>query len=186
MPMIPVLMLSLALAADGGSTIPIGTPVSGSPAERARTTAKIVSGIISYARWPDALPKTTLCIMGTSPMSDALPQLEQHTGSTVEVHRVAAGIIPADCNVIYLTRVSPPAQAQIFSTVRGRAILSITDADPACRMGAMFCLRYAAETISFNINIDAISRSLVRVDPRVLRLSRHKASLTNPQPIVSE
>ncbi|MEO7470390.1 MAG: YfiR/HmsC family protein, partial [Sphingobium limneticum] len=43
---------------------------------------------------------------------------------------------------------------------------------PDCGSGAIFCLLYAPQTLSFQLNIDAVSRSAVRIDPRVLRLSK--------------
>jgi hypothetical protein len=36
----------------------------------------------------------------------------------------------------------------------------------------MFCLVYLPRALTFQLNIDAVSRSGLSVDPRVLRLSR--------------
>jgi hypothetical protein len=36
----------------------------------------------------------------------------------------------------------------------------------------MFCLQVAPDRLSFLLNVDAIARSPLRVDPRVLRLAQ--------------
>ena len=54
--------------------------------------------------------------------------------------------------------------------MRGRPVLTITDDDPGCSFGAMFCLRARAPGVSFSVNLDAIGRGTLRIDPRVLKI----------------
>lgn len=58
------------------------------------------------------------------------------------------------------------------TTVRGAPIVTIAENDPACRSEAMFCLVFLEDAMAFQLNIDAVSRSGVRIDPRVLRMSQ--------------
>ena len=53
---------------------------------------------------------------------------------------------------------------------RGRPVLTISDDDPGCSFGAMFCLRARANKVSFSVNLDAIGRGPLRIDPRVLKI----------------
>jgi hypothetical protein len=59
---------------------------------------------------------------------------------------------------------------QLIAWVRGRPVLTITDDDAACIYGAMFCLDNKAANLSFSVNLDAIGRGPMRIDPRVLRI----------------
>ena len=45
-----------------------------------------------------------------------------------------------------------------------------------CRIGCMFCLDVRAEGVGFDSHPEAVARSGVRVNPRVLQLSRRKAA----------
>ena len=61
---------------------------------------------------------------------------------------------------------------RLIASTTGRPVVTIVEADLACRSGAMFCLLYAPQSLSFRLSIDAVSRSTVRIDPRVLRLRK--------------
>jgi len=50
--------------------------------------------------------------------------------------------------------------------------LTITDDDAACIYGAMFCLSNRGMNLSFSVNLDAIARGPLRIDPRVLSIGR--------------
>jgi hypothetical protein len=76
------------------------------------------------------------------------------------------------CDVLYLATLQPASNARLLAAVRGRAVLTVAEDDPTCRGGAMFCLHVRPNDIAFELNLDAVSRSGVTVDPRVLRLSR--------------
>jgi hypothetical protein len=78
----------------------------------------------------------------------------------------------AGCDVVYIGRVPLAGQRQLTAAVRGRGVMTVAEADPECRSEAMFCLIYPAKGLSFRLNIDAVSRSGLRVDPRVLRVSQ--------------
>ena len=51
-------------------------------------------------------------------------------------------------------------------------MVTIAEADPGCRSQAMFCLLPGKDDLSFELNIDAVARSGVAIDPRLLRMSR--------------
>src|SRR3546814_2028331 len=67
----------------------------------------------------------------------------------------------------------PPGDRQrLIGWVRGRAVLTVTDDDPACLYGAMVCLARRPAGLGFSVNLDAIGRGPLRVDPRVLQIGR--------------
>ena len=69
------------------------------------------------------------------------------------------------------TLLTYPSDRQLVAAARGNGVLTIAEADPACRSQAMFCMVYEPRAVSFRMNLDAIARSGLRVDPRVLRLA---------------
>ena len=145
------------------------TIVEDSPDGMAHGVNRIVGGIISYAHWSPPAPRT-LCIVGaprlTGRIAPAIPG-----GHAVTVARTSAsGVIGGDCDILFLGRMPVADRQRLIGWVRGRPVLTISDDDPDCSFGAMFCLRARATKISFAVNLDAIGRGTLRIDPRVLKI----------------
>jgi len=136
-----------------------------------RAVNRMIGGIVSYARWPDGSSATprVMCLVGTPRLSDRMAPDLPGPGS-VTVRRTNASAVAPDCDILFLGRMPVADRRQLIAWVRGRPILTITDDDAACIYGAMFCLSNRAASLSFSVNIDAIGRGPLRVDPRVLRI----------------
>ena len=155
----------LAVAGEGGGVVARDDSI-------ALETARIVTGIIEFTRWPGASGPLTLCVAGPAQHAARLDALRLADGRGVQRRQVAPlPIAMAGCNALYIGQVDPAATRALTAAARGRAVLTIAEADPACRSQAMFCMVHEPRTISFRMNIDAIARSGLRVDPRVLRLA---------------
>lgn len=140
---------------------------------RSRATAQVVSSIISYTRWPTKPDLLRVCVVGPASYADNIAGLGPISGMAVEVVQVpAARASASDCTVIYAGALALPQQRELMDGARGRQILTIAEADPGCRSQAMVCLVYEERGLTFELNIDAVSRSGLRVDPRILRLAR--------------
>ena len=63
---------------------------------------------------------------------------------------------------------------QLFASLTGRPVLSISESDDLCTVGSLFCLRVTDDQVSFEVNLDSVARSGVRIHPSVLQLSRRK------------
>ncbi|WCM28347.1 YfiR family protein [Sphingomonas sp. QA11] len=153
---------------------PLRTRVTPGPDQPARAVARMVGGIISYTRWPgDAAAAMRLCVIGKTRFADRLGEASPVAGRPISVNRLATGnpTIGQSCDILYLGDLPAGQGPRTIAGIRGRAILSIAESDPACRGGTMFCLDIKPLEISFQLSLDAISRGTVRVDPRVLRLS---------------
>ncbi|SEH19505.1 protein of unknown function [Sphingopyxis sp. YR583] len=147
------------------------TIVEDSSGGMTRAVNRMVGGIVSYARWPDAAPPAgrVMCLVGTPRLSDRMAPDIPGPGSVV-VRRIAAAAVTPDCDILFLGRMPVADRRQLIAWVRGRPVLTITDDDAACIYGAMFCLNNKAASLSFSVNIDAIGRGPLRIDPRVLRI----------------
>lgn len=169
------LQIALALAS---SHVAMQTPVPPGGDGAANSAARVVAGIISYAGWPAAEPDPVrLCLTGTSQWTGALAAAELSGGRRLSVTRLSpTAVTPALCHAVYIGQMAPPDRSSLIRANGNSTILTITDADPQCEFGAMFCLRLTPQGMVFDLNVGAVSRSRVRVDPRVLALSRRERS----------
>lgn len=180
--MLASLFLIGALASTPQMTVQAASQsiVEDSASGMARAVDRMVGGIISYARWPDT-PRTTprnLCVVGrpklTSRLSPDVPG-----GPVVNVRIMSvAGVIGGDCNILFLGAMPMADRQRLIGWVRGRPILTISDNDPDCLHGAMFCLAARGSGLSFSVNLDSIGRGPLRVDPRVLRIGQNEGGAT--------
>jgi hypothetical protein len=149
----------------------LDTKFQAGTAEQAIAVSRMIGGIISYTRWPADLRQLQFCISGDTQVALQAAEIDRSANRSVALKRVAAGAATDGCDILYLGPMAPVRQRQMVSGIRARAVLSIAESDPSCRGGTMFCLRIRSATLAFQLNVDAISRGTVRVDPRVLRIT---------------
>lgn len=136
-----------------------------------RAVNRMVGGIVSYARWPDgsATSGRVMCLVGTPRLTEHMAPDVPGPGS-ITVRRATAATVTPDCDILFLGRLPVADRQHLIAWVRGRPVLTITDDDTACIYGAMFCLNNKTASLSFSVNLDAIGRGPLRIDPRVLRI----------------
>lgn len=154
------------------------TPISLAD-QRAKAVTQVVLGILSYARWPVEPAELHLCVVGpTEYTDDLLKGATQSTGRPVQVRRLLANnpAIVSDCNALYLGKLTDDERSTLFQRLNGQPVLSISERDDRCTVGTLFCLRVSDEQVSFEVNLDSVARSGVRIHPSVLQLSRRRAA----------
>ncbi len=145
---------------------------------RAQAVTQVVLGILSYARWPVEPAQLRLCIVGPTQYTDDLVKgTTQATGRPVVVQRLLADNpdIVNTCNAVYIGELSSEARSRLFASLIGHPVLSISEGGDRCTVGSLFCLRVGDEQVSFEVNLDSVARSGVRIHPSVLQLSRRRA-----------
>jgi hypothetical protein len=161
-----------AVAASPGLT-QASLPIGGGAGRFALAAARTVGSILAYSRWPVAPDPVRLCVVGVAAhvarLNGALPG-----GIVVSRRDFPTGTtdLGAACDALYLGNLPLSEMRAATRAVRGKPVVTIAENDPACRGEAMFCLVFGDAALSFEMNIDAISRSPVRIDPRVLRMTR--------------
>lgn len=176
---LPLLALA-APSARAGHTVSLlamaDMPLGGSAAGDSRyagAVARTVRAVIEYTRWPSPIDPVLLCVAGPAQHASQLSGLRLSGGRRVERRSVAAsGAGIGGCHVLYLGQIPIGQQRALTSAVRGRGVLTIAEADPGNTSEAMFTLTYKPDSLSFRLNIDAVSRSGLKVDPRVLRVAQ--------------
>ena len=147
--------------------------------QRAKAVTQVVLGILSYARWPTEPAQLQLCVIGpTQYTDDLLKGATQSSGRPVQARRVLASdpSIASSCNAVYLGKLSADERSRLFSSLNTKAVLSISEDGDQCTVGSLFCLHVRDEQVSFEVNLDSVARSGVRIHPSVLQLSRRRAA----------
>jgi hypothetical protein len=147
--------------------------------QRAKSVTQVVLGILSYARWPVEPAQLRLCVVGPTEYTDDLVKgATQATGRPVTVQRYLAetpSIVDA-CDAVYIGKLTSDERSRLFASLTGRPVLSISESDDQCTVGSLFCLRVSDDQVSFEVNLDSVARSGVRIHPSVLQLSRRKSA----------
>ncbi|MBB1200547.1 YfiR family protein [Enterobacteriaceae bacterium 89] len=150
-------------------------PAFAEPAGSDNAVRDIVSGIVSYTRWPALNGPPVLCVFASSPYTTAF---SQNAASTTTYKTVIVqneqDALSAQCNALYFGRESAEQQQQILNRFQNTPLLTIAEQNAECIIGSAFCLRVNSERVTFSVNLDALSRSGVRVNPDVLMLARNK------------
>ena len=102
----------------------VGPATAGTLTETDKSVRSIVSGIVSYTRWPSLSGQPKLCIYATSHYTHALSGDEGHnelpyTPAIVHNDREA---LAATCDAIYFGSESPAKQLELISQYQGIAI----------------------------------------------------------------
>lgn len=145
---------------------------------RAQAVTQVVLGILSYARWPVEPTQLRLCIVGPTQYTDDLIKgTTQATGRPVVVQRLLAdhADIVTACDAVYIGKLTGDERSRLFTSLAGHPVLSISEGGDQCTVGSLFCLRVGDEQVSFEVNLDSVARSGVRIHPSVLQLSRRRA-----------
>ncbi|MBF6032410.1 YfiR family protein [Pseudomonas sp. P155] len=160
-----------------GAAVAQSQAPTGMAEQRAKSVTQVVLGILSYARWPVEPAQLRLCIVGPTEYTDDLVKgTTQATGRPVTVRRLLADnpAIVSDCDAVYIGKLTVDERARLFASLIGHPVLSISEGGDQCTVGSLFCLRVGDEQVSFEVNLDSVARSGVRIHPSVLQLSRRK------------
>ncbi|BCZ83167.1 hypothetical protein PTKU64_68420 [Paraburkholderia terrae] len=133
-----------------------------------------VLGIVSFTRWPTPPTRLRMCVTGRPDYAHGLVDTLQVGSTPLDVQRIGFGdpAIGTRCDVVYFGNLSDDEREQIRAAVVGHPVLTISEHNPSCAVGSMFCLNVDGERVTFEINLDAVARSGVRVHPNVLKLAR--------------
>ncbi|MEE2002407.1 YfiR family protein [Alkalimonas sp. MEB108] len=143
--------------------------------------AFLVLGIIRYSRWPEAPEQVDVCILGDVQYADILMEATHYIGEVPVVSQVVtleqALTDHKSCHVYYLGQTSSQVYQQLYQAVGTSAVITMEEENEYCSIGGMFCFNVENSKASFKINLDAISRSKVRIHPSVLRLGQYRSDL---------
>lgn len=166
-----LLVFSLTLGLAGAQTVLSDTAAAASSQRGA--LAETVSGMVRFTRWPQDAKDMRLCVLGNGGSTDELtrPGALGTTERPLAAHLVSLSEENLDdCQVLYISGpITATTRDKILKST-GRPVLTIAEGQDSCSDGVMFCLDPASRR--FSVNLDAVARSGLRVNPQVLRLAR--------------
>ncbi|WP_175228395.1 YfiR family protein [Paraburkholderia humisilvae] len=167
-------MSIVAIQSHAQNTVPDTPPIGQDAAVR-----QVVLGIISFTRWPQPRPQVRLCIVGDTGFTLNSAEPSASSSPPVVAARQASASDPtigATCDALYMGALSDAERKQVDASRAGHPILTISENDPTCTLGAMFCLSTSKNRVTFDMNLDSVARSGVRVSPQVLELARKRST----------
>lgn len=136
--------------------------------------AAIVWGIVSHTRWPVQPSPLRVCFIGQTTQAEAIQRSSdwiEPEHNSVMLKLDTPNEAASRCDLLYFGTQALPATERILRQIAGKPVLSIEGQD-FCSAGGMFCLEKADGNTRFSVNLDAVSRSPLRINPQVFRLSR--------------
>jgi hypothetical protein len=135
---------------------------------------RIVSGIISFTRWPELTQPPQLCVF-SSAQHLSLPQNSAPSAIPFSVVYLASDgeLASQHCDAVYFGDQSPAQQVELLKQFKGKAVLTLAENNAKCTIGAAFCLIFTSDHPLFSVNLDSLARSGVKVSPDVLLQSRN-------------
>jgi hypothetical protein len=153
-----------------------GEPAKAASNDIETQVSRFVSGILGYARWPTLTGTYRFCMAGgVRHLRDAQSSLTE-TKNPVSVRQLAVDEADwtANCDVLYVGPAAPGQRGRLLAEAVGKPVLTISEGDNECVESSMFCLTLEGNEVGLIANLDAISRSGIRINPKVLQLVRRK------------
>lgn len=138
--------------------------------------SRTVLGILGYTRWPVDGAVLRLCVVGETEYARGLlnakdPMVGNRPLEVLQADPRRVGTM-ASCDGIYAGQMEESTWRLLMRNLNGHPVLTISERGALCRIGAMFCLKPTKEGVGFEVNLDSVARSGVRVNPRVLQMAR--------------
>jgi hypothetical protein len=132
-----------------------------------------------YTEWPAQAPMSpnqqlTLCVIGADPFGASLAPLERKNvqGREMRIQRGVTVDSLGQCELLFVPESEEPRLASILHAARGRAVLTVSDIEGFAEAGGMIGLLIAEQRVRFDVNLDALRGSNLRLSAQVLRLAR--------------
>jgi hypothetical protein len=147
------------------------------PLAEYRVKAVFLFNFAQFVEWPQQTFRApeapfVIGILGNDPFGSELDTVVK--GETVgqrrlQVERYRNVSELQDCNILYIARNEIEHLPQILAAVRGRSILTVSDADDADQSGVMIRLLTQRNHIRMQIDVGAAKRDNLTISSKLLR-----------------
>nr|WP_088459025.1 YfiR family protein [Acinetobacter soli] len=129
--------------------------------------------IMSYSKLSTG-SNTTLCVIDNPAAAGIFQtQIKQSTYGYKVQSIPAASFVKTQCQAVYFSSQTPAQQEVLINSYPSHSLLSFSANNIDCEIGSIFCLYQQKGKSTFKVNLDTLSRSQVRIDPRVLLLAKN-------------
>jgi hypothetical protein len=142
--------------------------------------AAMLYNLMQFVEWPSsayaaAQSPSVLCVLGWDPFGNSLASLVSDKvvdGHPVKIRHVKNGEQIRACHVLYVSSSERKHLAQILSNLSGASVLTVGEMSQFAERGGMVQFALEDKQVHFQINVDAASRSGLKISARLLALAR--------------
>lgn len=170
----------LAAALLAAAALPLRAGAEAAAPTLAAIKAAFVYNFVKLVSWPDRRfdsdsAPVRVCVVRGDEMLEALRQ--SISGKLVGTHPVEVSAVSAedsfaDCHVLYLGAVLAGRYAPLEGRAAGKGVLVIDEGLQFTWPDGMIRLFQEQNRMRFELNLEAVERSGLRLDPRLIRLAR--------------
>jgi hypothetical protein len=147
------------------------------PAGEYQVKAAYLFNFSQFVEWPPAAFESpnapfVIGIVGEDPFEGVLESVvrgESLEGHPLQVRRFAGAADIADCNIVFVARGQAALLDETLQALRGRHVLTVTDAPGAEHRGAMIVLFTDNKRVRMRINLAAARASQLVISSKLLR-----------------
>lgn len=129
----------------------------------------------SYIEWPGQPEPVTICIYGDNPFNAATiaTLLEAKAGQINADFKYPRQLEQlTDCNILYLGLSERENFGKAIAMVRNAPVLIVTDVQDGLPQGAMINLITESNRLRFEININTVLASKLKISSKLLKLAK--------------
>lgn len=136
----------------------------------AQSSEKYDKAIITTLIYSNLPKSATICIFNDQAMTNRLNQYFKQSNSNYSASLVNANnFVRTNCQAVFFSDQSPKVQNDLINRYPTR-VLSISATNPLCEMGSAVCLSQGKTKINVMVNMSALSRAKVEINPHVLKM----------------
>lgn len=140
--------------------------------------AAISLNLARFTEWPESALAAdnlniNLCVFGNKNLQQAFAQMEKKSLGKRFLHiiQMKTPLHMEQCNMVYVSKLEDAPLIQLLSVVAGQPTLSIGEADDFLAQGGQVNLKMKEGKINIQVNLDAVTRSGIKISSRVLALT---------------
>lgn len=172
-----VLQLAVWLAAGAATTVPTDTLAQSSPDPEYQLKAVFLFNFAQFVEWPpSAFPNSqtplVIGILGEDPFGPYLDETVR--GETVKdrplvVRRYQSVDEITTCHILFVSRREERRLKGVLDSLRGRSVLTVSDADHFATFGGMIRFVTDHHRIRFRVNLEAARAASLTLSSKLLR-----------------
>lgn len=136
--------------------------------------AQFIRQFATFVEWPASGAPLRLCILGRDPLGVALESLR---GTSAKDRRLEIVFLDVkddihDCQMLYVAGSTERHLERVAALARGAGILILGDTEGYALRGAMINFYLDTGKVRFEINLEAIRQSTLKISSKLLALGR--------------
>jgi hypothetical protein len=142
--------------------------------------AAMLYNLMQFVEWPSsayasAQSPDVMCVLGWDPFGNSLTSLVSDKtvdGRPVQIRHVKNDQEVRACHVLYISSSERKHLSQILSNLTGASVLTVGEMSQFAERGGMVQFALEEKQVHFQVNLDAASRSGLKISARLLTLAR--------------